>query len=235
MPIPSSAWFPQSMQERAAWLQNFMDKLTPALATSLGFSVAERSAMEDDNSDFQQLAQMQSNADTFMAAFRQFRISLTEDPVGTATPVFPAESFAAPPVGVPAGIFQRLIQNVDRIRASPNYTDETGASLGIKPATKVPEAEGTLKPAIKVSAAEFGYKFTANVVRQGQPAFKLQLQREGSSEWTDAVVSTSSSIEYTVVPTTPGQPERILVRAVLYKGTQAVGLPSDPTYVTVNP
>ena len=72
-------------------------------------------------------------------------------------------------------------------------------------------------------------------MRQGQPAFKLQLQREGSSDWTDAVVSTTSSIEYTVVPTTPGQPERILVRAILYKGINPVGLPSDPTYVTVNP
>ena len=60
-------------------------------------------------------------------------------------------------------------------------------------------------------------------------------QREGSSTWTDAGVSTSSSIEYTVVPTTPGQPERILVRAILFKGSEAIGQPSDPTYVTVNP
>ena len=204
--IPSQTWFPTSLQDRAAWFQNFMDKFLPALATSLGFSAAERSAIEDDNTDFQAIAATQLAADNFMAALRQFRISLTEDPVGTPAPVFPPSGFAAPPIGVPAGIFQRLVENVERIRAAPAYTDETGASLGILPSKPGPTPEGDLKPSIKTEVAEMGYKFTAKVGRSGQPAFKLQIQREGSSAWTDAGVSTSSSIEYTVVPTTPGQP-----------------------------
>src|SRR5687767_15961149 len=112
MPIPSDRWFPLGLQERAARFQNFMDNFTPALSLSLGFTAAERSAMEDDNTDFQSIAATQLALDSFAAAFRQFRISKTEDPVGTPTPVFPPENFAAPPVGVAAGIFQRLIQNV---------------------------------------------------------------------------------------------------------------------------
>ena len=43
-----------------------------------------------------------------------------------------------------------------------------------------------------------------------------------------------SNITVTVTPTTPGQPERIQVRAILSKNNQDVGIPSDATYVTVN-
>ena len=235
MPVPSNKWFPTTLQDRAAWYLNFVDVFTP-IGVAFGFTPAEVTAFQEDQADLQAIAQLQESLDNASAAFRQFRISVTEDPVGTPQPTFPSLTWTAPANGVPAGMFQRLISAVDRIRAQPNYTDELGANLGIKPSASGPEPEATVKPTIKVSAAEFGYKLTANVVRQGQPGFKLQMQREGESSWTDAVVATAtSSIEYTVTPTTPGQPERILVRAILYKGTDAVGLPSDPTYVTVNP
>ena len=234
MPIPSSAWFPQSMQERAAWLQNFMDKLTPALATSLGFSVAERSAMEDDNSDFQQLAQMQSNADTFMAAFRQFRISLTEDPVGTATPVFPAESFAAPPVGVPAGIFQRLIQNVDRIRASPNYTDETGASLGIKPTSSGPTPEADLKPVLK-AVAQPGNVVEAKFSRGESDGIVIEMQIDIETNWSTAGRFFKSPAVVEIPASSPNLPRAVRMRARFLKGNDAVGQNSDTVSVTTNP
>jgi hypothetical protein len=234
MPIPSTKWFPARLQERSVWYATFFNAFSP-IAVSLGFTAAELTAIQEDQQDLASIAATQEALDNYVSAFRQFRISVLEDPVGTPAPTFPAVGWVAPPNLVPAGVFQRLISAVDRIRAHPTYTDEMGANLGIKPATRIPEAEGSLKPSIKVTASELGYKFTANVVRQGLPAFKLQLQREGESSWTDAVVSTTSSIEYTVTPTTPGQPERVLVRAILYKGTEAVGQPSDPTYVTVNP
>jgi hypothetical protein len=211
-----------------------MDNFTPALSLALGFTVAERSALDDDNTDFQHLASTQAALENFSTAWRQYRISLTEDAVGTVTPVFPNENFSAVPVGVPAGIFQRLIEAVDKIRAANAYTDEIGANLGIVPQSPTPVAEGDLKPVIKVEADPMGgYKFIANVTRLGQPAYKLQIQRKGSSTWEDAIVATSNPTPVTVTPQTPGEPERILVRAVLYKGSVAIGQPSDPAFVTV--
>ncbi|MGH9948585.1 MAG: hypothetical protein ACRD6X_15510, partial [Pyrinomonadaceae bacterium] len=65
--------------------------------------------------------------------------------------------------------------------------------------------------------------------------YQVQIQRSGSASWENTVIATSNPTEITVTPTTPNQPERILVRALLYKGTEPVGIPSDPTYVTVNP
>ena len=104
MPVPSKTYFPQGMQERAAWFQTFMDNFTPALSLLLGFTAPERSALDDDNTDFQHIASTRAAVDNFVAAWRQYRISLCEDPVGTPTPVFPNENFSAVPVGVPRAL-----------------------------------------------------------------------------------------------------------------------------------
>lgn len=236
MPIPSPSWCPSSLQERAAWFQNFADNLPLGLATNLGFTAAEHAAIMADNEDFQHIAATQLSLDSFAKAYREYRISVCEDPVGTPQPMFPIENFTPPPNDVPAGIFQRLIENVDRIRAAAAYTDELGASLRIIPRKPEPQPESELKPVIKAEANPIGeYRFTVNVTRLGQPAYKVQIQRMNSDQWTDTIVATGNPTDVTISPLEPGQTERILVRAILYKGSQAIGQPSDPTYVTVGP
>ena len=63
----------------------------------------------------------------------------------------------------------------------------------------------------------------------------MQIQRKGSETWQDAAFATNNPVEVTITPTTAGQPERILVRAILLKNNEPVGQPSDPTFVTANP
>ena len=232
--IPSFKWFPSRLQERAAWFQNFVTNLTP-ISGLLGITPAEMTSLTQDNQDFQSIAATTLSVETFAAAVRQFRISVTEGNVGDPQPVFPSESFAAPVNDVPAGIFQRLIELVDRIRTAPGYTDEMGAALGIIPQPSGPLNPEDVKPAIKASDSFSMYKFTVNVTRMGMPQFKVQLQRDGSTTWQDVAFGTSNPIEVTVTPTTPGQPERVLVRAVLLQKNEPIGQPSDPTFVTVNP
>ncbi len=88
---------------------------------------------------------------------------------------------------------------------------------------------------VKASDSIGGYKFMMNITRMGMPQFKVQMQRDGGTTCSDIAFGTSSPIEVTVTPTTPGQPERVLVRAILLEKNVAVGQPSDPTFVTVNP
>ena len=65
--------------------------------------------------------------------------------------------------------------------------------------------------------------------------FKVQIRRMDSETWSDAGFGTSSPLKVTIQPTTPGQPERLQVRALLTKKNEVIGQPSDPVYVTVNP
>jgi len=232
--IPSRTWFPGNLQDRAAWFQNFVTNFAP-IASTLGFSAGEITAIQSDNEDFQSIAVTTVALDTFASAVRAYRISLTEGDIGDPQPKFPTESFAAPPNDRPAGMFERLDSYVKRIRVAPAYTPEIGELLGIVPGTPASIGEGDLKPVIKAGLSNANYQFMVDVTRLGQPAYKVEIQRQGSPVWTDAAFATNNPCLVTVTPTTPNQPERILVRAVLMKDNQPVGIPSDPTYVTINP
>ena len=83
--IPSYKWFPPSLQERAAWMQNFVTNLTPIAAT-VGVTALELTALGADNADFQSLAQTTVAVDSFKSAAREYRISQTEGHIGEQQP-----------------------------------------------------------------------------------------------------------------------------------------------------
>lgn len=235
--IPSRKWFPQSLQERAAWYENFKKQFVDdGIGATLGFTPAELTSVTNDNAIIQFLASTQTQLDAFADAVRHYRIIITESGIGDPTPAFPANpAFALPAPAVATGIFERLDDNVKRSRVAPAYTAEAGALLGIIASPNVPIAPGALKPVIKVGESVMGYKFTVNVTRLGQEAFKIQIQRKGQNDWTDAAFATNNPVEVTITPTTPGNPERILVRAILLEKNAPVGQPSDPAFITANP
>ena len=234
MAIPSRKWFPQNLQERAAWYANFNTQIQ-IIGASLGLTAADLTAIGSDNNVIQFLASTATELDAYAEAVRQYRIVITEHGIGDPTPAFPADAVFALPNVIPTGAFERLDDLVKRIRVAPAYTPETGALLGILTTTATPPPESELKPVIKASESFGGYTFSVNVTRMGMDAFKVQIQRKDSSTWQDAAFATNNPAEITVTPTTPGNPERIYVRAILMKKNAPVGQPSDPTYVTINP
>ncbi|HEV8593316.1 MAG TPA: hypothetical protein VGQ55_14530 [Pyrinomonadaceae bacterium] len=232
--IPSRNWFPQSLQERAAWFQNFATQFT-VLGPTMGFAADDTDQINNDNDVFQFLASETVSVDAFKDGWRQFRITLSEGDDGDPNPNLPVFTPQVAPTGRKTGIFERLDAMVKRIRVAPLYTPEAGALLGIIPSKPDSIGEADLKPVIKASESFSNYKFTLNVTRLGQEAFKVQILRNGNGNWTDNGFATSNPFDVTVTPTTPGQPERVQVRAILLQKNEPVGQPSDPTYVTVNP
>ncbi len=181
------------------------------------------------------LASAETQLKAYQDAVRQYRILMTEGDVGDPTVAFPALPGYGTPTGVPRGLFERLDSIVKRARVTPAYTEEIGALLGIIPTSPSRPLPEDLKPAIVASASFNDYKFDVNVTRLGMTAYKVQIQRSGASTWQDVAFATNNPSQVTVTPTTPGEPERVLVRAVLLDKNQPVGIPSDPTFVTVNP
>ncbi len=231
--IPSKTWFPSSLAERLLWFANFAAQFAN-YAAILGLA-ADVTAVNEDNDDFQSIGKTTVTAENFKKAIIDFRISLTEGNTGDPAPVFPSENFTQPPNKRPAGIFERLDNLRSRILLSATYTAEIGAALGIIPGEKAEAPEETLKPVIKASALSAPYKLKVDVTRLGMPGYRVEFQRAGSSVWELGAFATSNPCEFAITPTTPGEPERILVRAILLKNNEQVGEPSDPTYVTVNP
>ena len=232
--IPSRRWFPGTLQERAAWFDNFKTQFS-TLYISLGLTLADNTVVANDNIIVQFVAEAATAVDAFAEANRQYRYLVMEGDIGSPMPLIPDYTAPGAPSEVPAGIFERLDNLVKRIRLSPTYTDEAGALLGIIPSNPSRTPEADLKPVIKASESLSQYKFTVNVTRLGMPQLKIQVQKMGQATWNDVAFATSNPAQVTVTPTTPGQPERVLVRAILQDRQTDVGIPSDPTYVTVNP
>lgn len=226
---------PNPFQDRVAWLLNFQTNLTP-VAASLGILPAELAALGLDIEDYQSLAATTVSVDAFKAAVREFRLSFSEGKVGDPTPVFPSESFNAPPNAPrPAGFFQRLVELIDRIRTAPAYTNEIGASLGIIPAQSngIPEAD--VKPAIEVFPSQTGYMFSIVVSDRGEAdAFVVMVQPKGGN-WSDAGMFTGKSADVTYAPATPGDPVMISVRVKLRRKNTDYGQLSDVVPITLNP
>ncbi len=222
------------MAERAAWFQNFEEGFS-AVGASLGFTVGEIGALQDDNNCFQGIASGSVTLRAYSSAVRSYRKTVTEGNPGEPTPAFPASPVIVPAELAPTGIFYRLDNLVGRIRLAPNYTPEIGSLLGIIPSSPARPPVEDMKPEITVSDATAPYSFTMKATRFGLSAYKVQIQRAGSETWVDNGFAQNSTYTVAVTPATPGQPERLLVRAILMQDSEPVGIPSDPAYVTVNP
>lgn len=233
--IPSKAWFPQSLQERVAWFMNFATNFSGE-AVGLGFPPADVTSVENDNFVMQAIGDYTTSLEAYKDGFRQYRLTITEGDIGDPTPSVPDAPSWPDVSAVPTGIYERLVKLVDRIRVAPTYTPEIGATLGILPKSPGDNlVPGQMKPVLKASASEMNYTFTVDVTRLGMPGYSVQILRQGGSVWTTVALANANPCPVTVTPATPGQPERIQVRAILSKNNQDVGIPSDATYVTVNP
>jgi hypothetical protein len=230
--IPSKRWFPTTLNERAAWMRNFA-KQFETVALSLGFSAADIDSMNKDAQDFQAVTRAITSAEAFMAGLRAFRVSLSEEKVGSPKPVFPTLTVTPPPNDVPAGIFQRLDERVRRVRAAAAYTDEIGALLKIMPARSESIANSELMPAIK-AAARPGNIVEIRFTRGDTDGISLQMRLDKEEDWKDAgrFVRSPARLE---IPDGTGLPRAVQIRARYIIGNDPVGQNSDIVTVVTTP
>ena len=230
--IPSKRWFPTTLVDRAVWLNNFTTQFEQ-VAPSLGFSAADVTSMTQDNEDFQAVAKAMIVAESFMSALRQFRITLTEERPGSAQPHFPNLDVTPPPNAVPAGIFQRLDDRVQRIRTAAAYTDEIGALLGIIPAGSQSLTASELVPEIKASVLP-GNIVHVRFTRADTHGLFIEMKLDRDGEWTDVgrFIRSPAVLE---VPDGTGAPRAVEIRARYLIGNNPVGQNSNVVSVVTTP
>src|SRR6476661_1716577 len=153
MSIPSRTWFPQSLQERDAWFQNFSSQMTN-IGASLGFTAGEITSISNDAAWMLFHANTANALEGYVDAIRAFRKNQTEGDIGDPALTWPADVTFTPPGPIVAapGIFERLDNNVKRIRAASTYTPEIGALLGIIPSGGDVLIPSDMKPVLNASA-----------------------------------------------------------------------------------
>lgn len=214
-------FIPGPLQERAAWFENFANQFA-IVGTSLGFVAADVTAVTNDNADFQFCASATVEIESFAKAFRQYRRTLTEGNIGDRTPAYPPNPVTAPPNSVPTGIFERLDRLVARIRASPTYTTEIGALLGILPATTVRPAPDDMQPTLKAVSLP-GSVVQVKFVRGFSVGVVIETKLDNSDTWVSAGQFQSSPATL-VIPNNPENlPRAVQLRARYVERNSPVG------------
>ena len=230
--IPSKRWFPTTLVDRAAWIDNFAKQFA-MVALSLGFSAADIASMTQDAEDFRALARATTAAEAYMAAIRAFRVSVSEDKVGSPHPVFPTLTITPPPNNVPAGIFQRLDERVQRIRVAPAYTSDIGALLGIIPSGPQSIVESELVPEIRPSVLP-GNVVEVRFTRGDTDGIFIQIKLDKEAHWTSVgrFMRSPAVIE---VPDGTGAPRAVQIRGRYLIGNDPVGQNSNTVSVVTTP
>ena len=233
--IPSSSFFPLGLLDRVGWYANFN---THAQAEGLNYGLvqADLDQIKDDNGAMQFIGTSYVALDAYSQGWTAFRNILMTGTIGEPTPDMPTTPSLSLSTIPPTGIFQRINKYRDIVRASLNYTKEVGETWGIEPSTPDPINPTLVQPVLKTFPAATGYHFSAVVSKREQAdSFQVWVYRKGGSNWELAATATGKSIDVTIVPQSPGDPEQIQVRIQLLKGNAPYGQPSDTIWVTLNP
>ena len=221
--IPSPAYFPTSLQERAAWYDNFNTVLQP-IGASLGLSVGDLTQIAADNAMMQFLATFDVSVSEYASAVRSYRRVVTEGVIGEPAAVFPADLTPTVPATVPTGLFERLDGFVRRIRVAPAFTLVVGVQLGIVRQRTDIEAVvvGTEQPTI-TAMPQPGSVVNVKFVRGKSDGIFIETQLDNQLTW-DAAGRYLKSPAVISIPKNPDNlPRNVQIRARYLDGNDPVG------------
>ena len=125
------AFFPNSDQGKADWLDNFHTKLG-GYATLLGVSAGEVTSVTNDTAMFNYIMDMQEAFKTFKQDVSKYKNYLRDGSHGAPIGDVPeAPTLPVAPTAVNDGIFTRTRKLVARIKTHSAYTEAIGEDLGI--------------------------------------------------------------------------------------------------------
>jgi len=232
--IPSNTWFPQSLQERAAWFKNFNNKFAE-LATSLGFAQADVTALAADDAALQFLASSALDVDAFSKGMTAYRHEITEGKNGNPAATLPTPpDFSAADTALP-GIFERLDDLVQRIRSAPGYSNEEGEQFGIVP-KQSPGKESLPddRPVLKAKAEPQNSVIVSWVRGQSDGVF-LEMKFDNDVEWGPGEKFLKSSADISIPVLNGNLPRAVQFRARFLIGNTPVGHYSDVVSVITIP
>ncbi len=231
--MPSKSWFPSSLQNQAAWFQNFNTQFS-GVGLSLGFVAADITRVSNDNQMVQFCADQTVVVENFAKAFRAYRDTLFTGDQSGPQPAYPPLPTETPSGPLNAGIFERLDDLVKRIRVAPNYTAEIGELLGITPSTTVRPAPEEMQPTLKATPLP-GSVVQVKFVRANTIGVMIEMQIDNSGTWSSAGNYFSSPAELVIPQNPQNLPRAVQVRARFLEKNGPVGLYSQVDTVSTVP
>lgn len=127
----SKSYLPTSDLEKVTWLNNFKSKIM-LHGSSLGFTQAEITSIQNDAAMFQYIVQLKEGSRQSLQSLATLTKDLKTSTAQTAMGALPVLPVAGtPPAAVLNGIFSRIAVYVKRIRMHSNYTETLAVEMGI--------------------------------------------------------------------------------------------------------
>ncbi len=234
MPIPSRTWFPGSLSERATWYQNFNTQFA-IVGPGLGFTPAEVAAVSEDNDIIQWLAQVDVMVEHYDKGMNAYRREMLEGASGKPGVVLPPPPVYPTPVPTgDAGVFERLIALVERIRVAPDYTEEDGELLGIVPTKPADLNPNDLQPNPSLTALP-GNVIEVAFKRGRTEGIEVDIEVDNSGSWEHAGKFFKSPGEIVIPQNTISSARSVKVRARYLLDNKAVGQYSEIDQISTIP
>ena len=219
-------YLPKADKDKAVWLNNFAGKL-PSVSTAVGIAAPEVTAVTNDAAMFSYMINLVEIFNTAKEERVTYKNILRDGPVGSIAGALPAMPVVpAPPAAVPAGIFQRLAQLVQRIKNHPNYTEAIGRTLGIIGAEQIIDTT-VMKPVLKL--VKKGGVIEIQWSKGHATSIIIQVDRDGSG-WKFLAVDTIPHYTDTAHADAPATWK---YRAMYQVGDEPVGQWSDEVRIVV--
>jgi hypothetical protein len=147
--MSKAGYLPTAEKDRLVWFNNFSDKFSK-VATNLGFVATDVASVTNDAAMFSYLITCVEMYTTAKEQCVDYKNLISKGPIGaTGSPVPPPLAMGMVPTEVAPGIFPRISRLVERIKASPAYTEAIGKDLGIIGAQQTVDTD-SMKPALKL-------------------------------------------------------------------------------------
>jgi hypothetical protein len=236
MPRPSFLWYATNLQEQAAWHVVF-NKQAQIDGTTYGLTSGEVDQIKSDMQMVVALAAAINALETYDGVLRAFRKGVMELAIDGTTPTWPGNLVVTSAADVPRGIWERVIDYADRIKASAGYTNAVGESygiVGVSPSAPVPAA---VKPDITLIEATHGFLYTVVVSKREDADAWQVFDRPANTggAYRLAATGTGKSIDITYNPGTGTDPVQLEVYVQLRRNNANYGQPSEIGLVTANP
>lgn len=171
--------------------------------------------------------------DTAFGIKQRFFSNKTDPPAGA----FAVAPSTAMPAVVMAGAVKRSRERDQFfLKHQPPISQAAKEALDLLGDGQAETPDSEVQPTAEGRAAAMGYEAALIVGnRQKADLYDVLMQRDGQTGYEVIKSGNGKSINITITPTTPGKPERVLLRIQLKRNDENYGQPSEPIYVTFNP
>jgi hypothetical protein len=218
-------WYPQNIDARMMWHQNFQAQLLN-FAAKYNIDVATTTSATHDSLWMDAFVGLRDTADMFGQQLVKYFNDIAGNDTSLPAPMLPSGPTVPVLPNMPApGIEARTREIARQIKGHMSYAAADGEALGIVGSGNVPPDPALMKPTFTLRTLA-NFELAATFRKQGMDAVRFEIRHKGGN-WIQSAFLLTSPGTFAVAPATPGTSEQIEVRAIFVEKNSDFGNFSD--------